>query len=349
MYKNRKNAFDAVRRQREDRYQRTTTMTNKDNYQLKTLGRGLDVLALLKAAPDPVTLSALSRQLGEPTTVVFRILKTLEACGQIRQDGTGKAYGAVMQPQDDGATVQRTIATLRALGEAYPGRVSAAELATQFGCQVADLAGQLQALSREGIIEAPREGYWRLAHGCLALASPLIGQDDLAAGLQPIMEALRRETRETVLLYRISGERQTVVVSLPSPQPIRYVLGVGSTFPLYLGAGGKVALAYMPAADARRYLDQADLVADTDYVPEADSILRMLSRIRHDGYAITLGERVEGAAGVAVPICGPQGQLVAVMSVVLPAFRTDRAQLERMATQLRRTLAEAGYRIDAGT
>ncbi|UTW12588.1 IclR family transcriptional regulator domain-containing protein [Marinobacterium rhizophilum] len=324
-------------------------MTNKDNYQLKTLGRGLEVLALLKAAPGPVTLSALSRQLGEPTTVVFRILKTLEACGQIRQDGTGKAYGTVMQPQDDGATVERTLATVRALGEAYPGTVSAAELATLFACQAADLAGLLRALCREGVIEQSREGYWRLAHGCLALAAPLIGQDDLAADLQPIMEALRRETRETVLLYRISGERQTVVVSLPSPQPIRYVLGVGSAFPLYLGAGGKVALAYMPAADARRYLEQADLVSSTDYVPEANNIQLMLSRIRHDGYAITLGERVEGAAGVAVPICGPQGQLEAVISIVLPAFRTDRAQLERMATQLRRTLADAGYRADAGS
>jgi DNA-binding IclR family transcriptional regulator len=325
------------------------TMTNKDNYQLKTLGRGLEVLALLKAAPGPVTLSALSRQLGEPTTVVFRILKTLEACGQIRQDLTGKAYGAVMQPQDDSAAVLRAVATMRALGNIYPGSLSTVELASQFGCQGADLAGQLRALCSEGVIEESRDGYWRLAHGCLALASPLIAQDDLAATLQPLMVSLRRETRETVLLYRISGERQTVVVSLPSPQPIRYVLGVGSSFPLYLGAGGKVALAYMPTADARRYLDQADLVSNTDYVPEADNIQLMLSRIRHDGYAISLGERVEGAAGVAVPICGPQGQLVAVISIVLPAFRTDRAQLERMATQLRRTLADAGYRADAGS
>nr|WP_067298298.1 IclR family transcriptional regulator C-terminal domain-containing protein [Marinobacterium profundum] len=324
-------------------------MTQKDTYQLKTLGRGLEVLALLKAAAAPVTLSALSRQLNEPTTVIFRILKTLEACGQIRQDGAGKAYGAVMQSQDEGATVLRAIATVRALGDVYPANLSVTELARLLACEAADLAGQLRALRSEGVIEEAPEGYWRLAHGCLALASPLIGQDDLVADLQPMMETLRRETRETVLLYRISGERQTVVVSLASPQPIRYVLGVGSSFPLYLGAGGKVALAYMPAAEARRYLDQAELVPNTDYVPEADDIQRMLSRIRHDGYAISLGERVEGAAGIAVPICGAQGQLRAVMSIVLPAFRTSRAQLEIMATQLRGSLAEAGYRIDAGS
>jgi DNA-binding IclR family transcriptional regulator len=189
-------------------------MTHKDTYQLKTLGRGLEVLALLKAAAAPVTLSALSRQLNEPTTVIFRILKTLEACGQIRQDGAGKAYGAVMQSQDEGATVLRAIATVRALGDVYPANLSVTELAKLFACEAADLAGQLRALRSEGVIEEAREGYWRLAHGCLALASPLIGQDDLAADLQPIMETLRRETRETVLLYRISGERQTVVVSL---------------------------------------------------------------------------------------------------------------------------------------
>lgn len=324
-------------------------MTNKDNYQLKTLGRGLEVLALLKSASAGMTLSELSRQLGEPTTVIFRILKTLETCGQIRQDLTGKTYGAVMQPQDDSAAVLRAVVTLRTLGDIYPGSLSTVELASQSACQAVDLAGQLQALCSEGVIEESRDGYWRLAHGCLALASPLIAQDDLAANLQPLMETLRRETRETVLLYRISGERQTVVVSLPSPQPIRYVLGVGSSFPLYLGAAGKVALAYMPAAEARRYLDQTDLVPNTDYMPEASSIQPMLNRIRHDGYAISMGERVEGAAGVAVPICGPQGQLVAAISIVLPAFRTDRAQLEKMATQLRRTLADAGYKVDAGS
>lgn len=324
-------------------------MTNKENYQLKTLYRGLEALELMKSAGTGVTLSDLSRQLDEPTTVVFRILKTLEAAGQIRQEEQGKGYRPVMGQQDNATAIRQAVRLIRTLSDSYPEALTERELASALVLTEVDVGQSLLALGGERLVEEQAPGRWRLAYGCLELVAPLIGQDDLIDNLRPVMEEIRRETRETVVLFRISGERQTVIVSLPSPQPIRYVLNVGSSFPLYLGAAGKVALAYMAQEDSRRYLQHCDLETGTDKVPDRDSMLRQLTRIRHDGYSISIGERVEGAAGVAVPICGANGQPVAVMSIVLPAFRTDRARLEGLAMTLRRMLASAGYRSDAGS
>lgn len=324
-------------------------MTNKEHYQLKTLYRGLEVLELIKSAGTGVTLSDLSRRLEEPTTVVFRILKTLEAAGQISQEAQGKGYRPVMSPQDNATAIRLSVSLLRMLSDSYPEALTEKELASTLRLADLEVARSLRVLGEEKLVEEPASGRWRLAYGCLELVAPLIGQDDLVDNLRPVMEEIRKETRETVVLFRISGERQTVIVSLPSPQPIRYVLNVGSSFPLYLGAAGKVALAYMAQEDSRRYLQQCDLDAGTNRAPDRDGILRQLTHIRHDGYSISIGERVEGAAGVAVPICGTKGQLIAVMSIVLPAFRTDRAKLESLAMTLRRMLASAGYRSDAGS
>jgi DNA-binding IclR family transcriptional regulator len=60
-------------------------------YTLHTLRKGLAVLEALGAVPE-MTLTELSRRLDESPTVVFRLLRTLEEEGYVRQSPASKRY-----------------------------------------------------------------------------------------------------------------------------------------------------------------------------------------------------------------------------------------------------------------
>lgn len=62
------------------------------DYTLRTLRKGLEVLEAFERRPGELTLTEISHRLRESQTVVFRLLKTLEARGYLQQDPASKRY-----------------------------------------------------------------------------------------------------------------------------------------------------------------------------------------------------------------------------------------------------------------
>ncbi len=81
-----------------------------DKYYSKVVGKALDVIAILRSSPEPLSLHELSLQLHLAKSSVFRILHTLEVADYVARDDAGRYTVA---------------ADLRALG---PGRLRAALL-----------------------------------------------------------------------------------------------------------------------------------------------------------------------------------------------------------------------------
>jgi DNA-binding IclR family transcriptional regulator len=75
-------------------------------YTLRTLQKGLAVLETLEQAGE-LSVTELSRRLGESPTVIFRILKTLEDRGYIQQDATSKRYGLGLRIWEIGSRAVR--------------------------------------------------------------------------------------------------------------------------------------------------------------------------------------------------------------------------------------------------
>lgn len=119
---------------------------------------------------------------------------------------------------------------------------------------------------------------------------------------------------------------------------MRYALEVGSAFPLYLGAGGKAMLAFLPEAERESLIKAGALDAMTRYVPNASTLRKELALIRQRGFAISSGERVEGASAVALPILREDGRPAAVLGLMMPSFRTSDAELQRLGERLSEAL-----------
>jgi len=73
-----------------------------------------------------------------------------------------------------------------------------------------------------------------------------------------------------------------------------------------------VLLAWEPAAEVAPYVDRARFAA------------AVLTTVRRRGWAASVGERESGVASVSAPVFGPDGRVVAAVSVSGPIDRLTR-------------------------
>lgn len=61
-----------------------------DKYFSKVIGKALDIVAILRSAPEPLTLNELTHRLDLAKSSVFRMLHTLEVSGYVERDSAGR-------------------------------------------------------------------------------------------------------------------------------------------------------------------------------------------------------------------------------------------------------------------
>ena len=133
----------------------------------------------------------------------------------------------------------------------------------------------------------------------------------------PHMKELMDETKETVELNILDGIHRVCIEKIDSPLAIRNFVRVGERKPAYLGASGKVMLAFLPPEELAPLLVEIEALN----VLNMSEFKKELKEIRETGYAITHGERILGTYSIAAPILGANGQLVAGINVAGPLQR----------------------------
>lgn len=299
---------------------------SSDDYQLKTLSRGLRVLGTIERAHQPMTLTEIAAAMDEPAPGVFRVLRTLEGGGYVRKDG--KRYTAVSSG-DGLASARQLILALRHLSDAGP---DGSDLGALKGALEAssDTTASLLALMREAGLADDSGGRWSLSPRLLSLVRPLIADQSLM-GLRNMLERLRTRTGESIGLFVRSGAHQVLVEMAPSLQPVRYVLDVGTSFPVHRGAAGRAALMPLAEAEIRTVLADAALALDPAAI---DDVCQTVAQSVELGYATSWGERVEGAGAVACPVFDARGAPLAVINIMYPAFRVSETMVREFGTYL---------------
>jgi len=139
---------------------------------------------------------------------------------------------------------------------------------------------------------------------------------------KPVMENLRDLCGEEVSLYVLSEGNRICLEAVKSHHGVAKVTPVGKVFPLHCGAAGKVLLAHLPETELEDILRQKSLERFTpDTITDPARLGADLERIRREGYAISLGEREEGAYSVVAPVRDARGQVIASLSISGPIFR----------------------------
>lgn len=215
------------------------------------------------------------------------------------------------------------------------------EVARRVGLASSTAGRLLGTLQSAGVLtQTPRRTYM-LGPRVLAWAGLYTGVLDVRATARPVLDRLRRATRETVTLYVQDGRERVCVERLEGPENIRAVVRLGERMPLYAGAGGKAMLAFLPDEAREALLDRLVLTRITRRTVRSRAKLeRELAVIRRQGYAATSGERFENASAVAAPVFDATGALVAVVNVSGPSERFTRARLPELVRRVTRAADE---------
>jgi IclR family acetate operon transcriptional repressor len=181
-----------------------------------------------------------------------------------------------------GSTVHRLLGTLVAFGWLEQETDTARYL---LGSQLLGISAS--TLAGSALIHQSRDYLTRLAElsGCNAYLSTLVG-------------------RKVTYLARTAGKLGPTMWAEFEPGVVSH--------PLHTMADGKLLLAHLPPSEQMQYLDTEELRAYTPAtITTKEALGQELNRIRETGHAIDRGERYAFQRGVAVPVCGRRGAVVA--------------------------------------
>jgi DNA-binding IclR family transcriptional regulator len=207
----------------------------------------------------------------------------------------------------------------------------------------ASTAGRIMAELKDlGILQqnATTRTY-SLGSKILAWSGVYMDSLDLRTLALPLMEELRRTTYETISLYIMDGDERLCVERIESHQNIRMTSRVGHRLPLYAGSAGKAILAFLPETRIQEILRSQPLKPFTaQTITDPDEMLAELRKTRQRGYAISIGEWISEAAGVAAPILRQGAEVVGAFSISGPSSRFGPEQVEQYATEVVRAAGQ---------
>jgi DNA-binding IclR family transcriptional regulator len=245
--------------------------------------------------------------------------------------------------KEEGSTirsVERALDVLLCFAGAAEG-LGVTQISDKVGLYKSNVYRILGALESRGFVRKDaRTGRYYLALRALELASSYLVSGDIPAVAYPDMLLLRDRAEETVSLYVRDGCERVRVQRAEGPLTVRRVVGLGERLPLYLGASGKVLLAWAPPAECNQILS-AVLPQDFDRAGlEAD-----LNRTRERGWAASREERDAGVAAVSAPVLDRMGRCIAALAISGPITRFDERRTAELGALVAWSARSIGLRL----
>ena len=195
---------------------------------------------------------------------------------------------------------------------------------------------QLSHLVQEGLLEMRPDHAYVPGLRLLKLASASWARNEFRAVAAPFLEALHRETGETVHLGVLRGREIIYLDKVESRQAVRMNSQIGNASPAFCTGVGKAALAALEGAALADILDRIDFHRFTPQtITDRAALLTELDEIRRLGIAFDREEHEPGIRCVAAPVFDASRALVAGVSVTGPAYRVGEEQLVAWAPLVR--------------
>ncbi len=273
-------------------------------------------------------------------------------------DGAGRGGGLRKTPtrgRSAGAPVagglkslHKTIRVLECFSIREP-RLSLSEIARRVGLPASTTHRILATLRAAGFVEQDGErDQYRLGLKLLELGSVVLATMELHREAAPFVEALGRESGETVHLGVFDGSQVVSIEKMDSAHELALNVTIGKGAPAYCTGVGKALLAFQPDAVVSR-VGRVGLRRHTaNTITDLGKLRRELERVRKLGYAVDNEEHEVGVRCVAAPIRSYTGGVVASLSVSGPATRITTAAIPRLAERVKEVAAklsaQLGYR-----
>jgi IclR family acetate operon transcriptional repressor len=205
-----------------------------------------------------------------------------------------------MSMNDGVKTAVRTVNLFEAFSQ-RKGPMTLTQIAESLSAPISSCHGLVRTLSAKGYLytsERTRAIY--PTKRLLEIANTIAAHDPVLESIVPVLEVLRDDTNETVLLGRRQGETIMYLDVIEGGQTLRYSAGAGDIKPMHSSAIGKAFLGRLDDGEraalvARLPLDQRTPATIT----ERETLRADLADGIALGYFVTRGENVVDVMGMA--------------------------------------------------
>ena len=197
-------------------------------------------------------------------------------------------------------------------------------VAVELGIAKSQAHELLASLCEIGLLHRER-GRYRLGWRVVALHSLLWSTSDVGQAATRMMRTLASRCGETVQLTVWSGASAVCVAGSEGRRERAVsVVPAGMGLPVHCTGPGKVLLASRPSAEIAALLSRERLERMTERtIATSDSLREELAGVRRRGFAYDDQEHAPGACSVAAPIVHANGEVLAALSMSVPAQRWD--------------------------
>lgn len=220
-------------------------------------------------------------------------------------------------------SIERGAAVLRLLA-AGPRHLTLNEVAGSLGLAKGTVHGILRTLVDVGFAaQDPSSTRYRIGAELTSLASLSAHHLDahtLRSHVTNWADTLAARSNESVRVGMLVDGRVEVVHHVFRPDGSPQTLATGQTLPAHTTALGKAMLAYHPSA-VERVLAHGLTPSTRCSTTAADDLHRLLRTVRATGVALEVQEECVDVAGVAAPIRGRGGLVVAAVGLSGPMVR----------------------------
>jgi IclR family acetate operon transcriptional repressor len=216
---------------------------------------------------------------------------------------------------------------VRVVESAQP--LAVGELAKRSGLPKSTTSRLVGALERQGLVQRSGDrGHLRPGPVLLRYAHR-DGTQSLVELAEPALERLARDSRETINLAVPNPLGAEHLAQRDSEHFVGVTNWVGRRIPHHVAANGKVFMAFgaVPVPDSLERFTPRTLASRAAL--ETD-----LERVRARGYSTAVDELELGLAAMAAPVRGPDGEVVAALSISGPTARLTPERIERLAPLL---------------
>lgn len=215
------------------------------------------------------------------------------------------------------------------------------DIARHLGLSPAIVQRLINTLTQRGYLLRDAETRrYRLGYRAVGLGAGQSRPDDLLSLAQGELRQLATGHGVNAFLGTLKQGRAVYLLAVQGESPITLRVRVGDEMPLHSTTIGKVMLASVDVAAARRLLARRPLTRVTERtITDPEKLLRALERVRSQGFATVREENLAGVLSVGAPVHDAAGQVIAAVSVAYPRSLDAALSLEAMTPPVVETAA----------
>jgi DNA-binding IclR family transcriptional regulator len=206
---------------------------------------------------------------------------------------------------------------------ASPRGLGISELARHLSIPKSSTWNLARTLQRRGYVEQDTAGHFVLGARLFDVGVCARADLRLRSLARPIMAKLVERTGETVFVGILTPDYEVLQLDkVVSRHVIRYDAPLGEKRPAHCTAMGKILLADLPSPQLAAFFRRRRLQRFTPRtITQREALLRALRQVRRVGVAMSVEERVPGAASIGAAIRAETGRAVAGIIVAGPTDR----------------------------